>query len=99
MDRLIDPLQGQARAAGAQPAPGYAVFEELNTAQPDGLRYATFQREDNLTFVDIALGANLPGPLPQLEAFRRFRANLDERCDERIADEFIEIGSLAYGDD
>jgi hypothetical protein len=45
--------------------------------------------------VDIAWGKDLPGPLPQLEAFRRFRVDLEERCSERVVTEFTEVGS--YG--
>jgi len=72
-----------------------AVYAELHATRPDGLRYVTFQLEDGLTFVDIAWGKDLPGPLPQLEAFRRFRADLEERCDERVVTEFTEVDS--YG--
>ena len=71
-----------------------AVYQELESTQPDGLRYATFQLEDKVSFVDFALGADLPGPLPQLEAFRRYRANLEERCDERVVTELHEVGSF-----
>ncbi len=72
-----------------------AVYAELHATQADGLRFMTLQLEDTLTFVDIAWGADLPGPLPQLKSFRRFRENLEDRCDERIVTEFTEVGS--YG--
>ncbi len=72
-----------------------AVYTELHATRPDGLRYVTFQLEDDLAFVDIAWGKDLPGPLPQLEAFRRFRVDLEERCSERVVTEFTEVDS--YG--
>ncbi|GAA3732212.1 hypothetical protein GCM10022225_12690 [Plantactinospora mayteni] len=59
-----------------------AVYEELASVQPDDLRYATFQLEDNVTFVsfvDLAAGPEL---LHQLKAFQRYRRSLDDRCDE-----------------
>lgn len=58
------------------------VYEELESVQPDGLRYATFQLEDEVSFVDLVAGPDLPRPLPELQAFQRYRADLDERCDE-----------------
>ncbi len=74
----------------------HAVYQELESTQPDGLRYATFRLEDGVSFVEFALGADLPGPLPRLEAFRRYRANLEERCDERVATELHEAGSYRF---
>lgn len=73
-----------------------AVYEELESTQPDGLRWVTFRLEDGVSFVDFVAGAGLPGPLPRLEAFRRFRANLEERCDERVAAELHEVGSYRF---
>lgn len=73
-----------------------AVYDELDETQPDGLRYATFQLEDEAAFVDIALSPDLPGPLPQLKSFQRYRADLDERCDDRIATELHEVGSFRF---
>ncbi len=73
-----------------------AVYQELESTQPDGFRWATFRLEDGVSFVDFVAGDDLPGPLPRLEAFRRFRADLEERCDERVAAELHEIGSFRF---
>ena len=59
-----------------------AVYGEMESVQPDGLSYATFLLEDGVSFVDLVTTEDGPGPLSRLEAFRRFRSTLDERCDE-----------------
>ena len=73
-----------------------AVYEELESTQPDGFRWATFRLGDGVSFVEFVAGTDLPGPLPRLEAFRRFRANLEERCDERVMVELREVGSFRF---
>lgn len=73
------------------------LYDELATTRPSGLRYVTLQLDDELTFVDIAIGPDLPGPLPGLESFRRFRSGIEDRCDERIASPFTEVGSYGWG--
>lgn len=72
------------------------VYEELESTRPDGFRWATFRLEDGLTFVDFVVGEDLPGPLPRLQSFRRYRAGLDERCDERDAAELYVVGSYRF---
>jgi hypothetical protein len=59
-----------------------AVYEELSGVAPDGFQYATYRLDDGVTFVHVARGEHAPGPLPELEAFRRFLENIGERCDE-----------------
>jgi hypothetical protein len=59
-----------------------AVYEELASVRPDGLRYATYQLEDKVTFIAIADLEDGPGVLQGLDAFQRYRANLEQRCDE-----------------
>jgi hypothetical protein len=74
------------------------VFEELKQASPKGIRYASFKLDDGLSFVHIASietddGSN---PLGQLDAFRKFQENIQERCEEPpVAVDLNEIGS--YG--
>ncbi|MDX6328853.1 MAG: hypothetical protein QOI83_1236 [Streptomycetaceae bacterium] len=60
----------------------HAFYDELESVRPDGLREETFQLEDKVTFVTIVEMEDGPGVLRQLEAFQRYRATLDERCDE-----------------
>jgi hypothetical protein len=60
-----------------------AVYAELAARQPPGFRYATFVLEDAVTFVHVAITeGDSEAPLPQLDAFQRFREGLAERCDE-----------------
>jgi hypothetical protein len=71
------------------------VYEELAETQPDGLRYATFQLEDGVTFLHVAFVENERSPLPELEAFRRFQADIRERCEEPpVVTDFNEVGSF-----
>jgi hypothetical protein len=62
----------------------HAVYQELESVRPDGLRYTTFQLEDKVTFVAFVEVEDGPEVLRQLEAFQRYRATLDERCDEPL---------------
>jgi hypothetical protein len=61
-----------------------AVYAELHRTEPDGLRYATFQLEDGVSFVHLASTETEDGhsPLSELQAFKRFQENIDDRCDE-----------------
>ncbi len=61
-----------------------AVYEEMESAPPDGVRWASFQLDDEVTFVDFVLGGGPPGQLSRLETFQRFRTTLDERCAEPL---------------
>ena len=61
-----------------------AVYEELRRTAPAGLRYATLEGPDGVSFVHLASiettdGAN---PLTQLSAFQAFSADIKERCEE-----------------
>lgn len=61
------------------------VFAELDDKKPDGLRYVSFQLDDGLTFVHIAVTETEDGsnPLPQTDAFKAFVADLKNRCEEQ----------------
>jgi quinol monooxygenase YgiN len=50
------------------------VYEEMRSVWPKGLRYATFQLEDKVTFVSFAEMDEGPEVLQRLEAFQRHRA-------------------------
>jgi hypothetical protein len=76
-----------------------AVYDELRRTDPAGLRYATFQLEDGVSFVHLASIEVEDGrtPLADVKAFRRFQENIGERCDEApVATELREIGSFRF---
>jgi len=56
------------------------VFQELNEANPDGVRYATLRLADG-SFLHIADVAADPNPLSEVAAFGRFQAGIAERCE------------------
>jgi hypothetical protein len=71
-----------------------AVYEELDRAQPDGLRYATFRLEDGVSFMHLSATEADRNPLTQVEAFARFTASIRDRCDEPpVVTALDEIGS------
>lgn len=74
-----------------------AAYEELESVQPDGLRWATFQLENEVSFVDFVEVEDGPGPFQQLPAFQRFRVTRDERCDEpAVVTELHEVGKFRF---
>src|SRR5215211_6667798 len=73
-----------------------AVYEELRSTEPAGLRYATFKLEDGVTFVHLAVieRENEDSPLSRVRAFREFKEHLDDRTDEgRLRTELDRVGS------
>ncbi|MDH3733373.1 MAG: hypothetical protein OEU54_07545 [Gemmatimonadota bacterium] len=58
------------------------VFAELDANRPDGLRYVSFNLEDGLTFVHIAVIEGEGNPLTATDAFKTFVADIKGRCDE-----------------
>ncbi|MFG2103766.1 hypothetical protein ACGFJ5_24575 [Micromonospora echinaurantiaca] len=48
--------------------------------------------------MSVAIGPELPGPLPSLESFRRYRAGLEDRCEERATFDFTVVGSYGFGE-
>ncbi len=73
-----------------------AVYEELQCTEPSGFHYATFQAGDGATFVHLSATQAGDGrtPLPELEAFKRFQENIEDRCDEPpVLTRLREIGS------
>jgi hypothetical protein len=75
-----------------------AVYDELSARQPPGFHYATFVLEDAVTFVHVAItDGDAEAPLPQLDAFRRFREGLAERCEEAPQTTRLATRIGAYG--
>lgn len=74
-----------------------AAYEELDAIEPDGLRWVTFQLDDGVSFVDFVGGESPPRLLSRLSAFQRYRAALDERCDEPpVLTVLHEVGSFRF---
>jgi hypothetical protein len=74
-----------------------AVYEELEQTRPAGLRYATFQLEDGVSFVHLASVETEDGrnPLSELQAFRDFQKEIGDRCDEApVVADLRPIGSF-----
>jgi hypothetical protein len=77
------------------------VYAELHQTKPPGFRYATFQLEDGVSFVHVASNDAEDGrsPLSEVQAFKRFQQNIDERCEERpVVSSVREIGSYRFGE-
>ena len=76
------------------------VFEELAGSQPDGLQYASFNLDDGVSFLHIAVvdtddGSN---PLTDSSAFKEFVANIKDRCEEPpVATTAERVGSYRLG--
>lgn len=75
-----------------------AVYEELRSSEPVGLSYATFRKDDGVSFVHIAANeTGGPSPLREVAAFQRFQQNVGERCVEPPASiELHEIDSFHF---
>jgi hypothetical protein len=76
-----------------------AVYEELARTTPDGLRYATFQLEDGVSFVHIASNETEDGhsPLREVQAFQEFQRDVRERCAEPpVTAQLNEVGSFRF---
>jgi hypothetical protein len=60
-----------------------AVFAELKTAKPDGVRYLTLRLDDD-TFIHLieATADDGSSPIPKLTAFQTFQSGIRERCAE-----------------
>jgi hypothetical protein len=76
-----------------------AVYAELYRTKPAGLRYATFQLDDGVSFVHLASNDTEDGqsPLSDVQAFKRFQENIDDRCEEGpVVSSVREIGSYRF---
>ncbi|WP_218508444.1 hypothetical protein [Variovorax sp. dw_308] len=76
-----------------------AVYEALEQARPQGLRYATFKLEDGVSFIHVVAHSEVDGTnaLTSLPAFQAFSAGVKERCEvppHRV--QLTEIGSYGF---
>ena len=60
------------------------VFRQLDENKPEGLRYVSFNLDDGLSFVHIAVveAADGKNPLSDTTAFQDFVSGIKDRCDE-----------------
>src|SRR3954462_8418322 len=61
-----------------------AVFAELEARQLDGFTYKVLRLEDGVSFVHVLIEHDDvadPASLQDVEAFRAFVADIDDRCD------------------
>jgi hypothetical protein len=72
-----------------------AVYEELEQMQPAGMRYATFQLDDGVSFVHINFSDGVS--VNDLASFKAFQQGIAERCEEQPqVSELREIGSYRF---
>ena len=76
-----------------------AVFEELRTRAPGGIRYTSYRLADGVTFIHVAtLETPEANPLAALPSFKAFQAQLKDRCVEMpVVTELSVVGSYGEG--
>lgn len=72
------------------------VFAELYGLDLDGFRYEVFVLQDGVSVVHLVEHPDGANPLPELESFKRYSAEVRERLvAEPVFDELREVGSTA----
>jgi hypothetical protein len=74
-----------------------AVYGELHSSEPTGLRYATFQLDDGVSFVHLHSDEREDGTnaLTELPAFKKFQQGIRDRCEEGpVVTKLRQIGSF-----
>ena len=75
-----------------------AVFEELNAADPGGIRYVTYRLADG-TFIHVAAVEGEGNPLDGIAAFGAFVEGVGDRCEPGEGpnpQQAIVVGSYGY---
>src|ERR1700739_501051 len=74
-----------------------AVYAELHRTQPDGVSYATFRLNDQVTFIHAVRAGQEPTPLFAVKAFGEFQAGIADRVDQPpFQEELTEVGSYRF---
>ena len=74
-----------------------AVYAELHRTHPDGVSYATFRLNDQVTFVHVVQVRQEPSPLLAVKAFGEFQAGIADRVDQGpVQEELTEVGSYRF---
>jgi hypothetical protein len=76
-----------------------AVYAQLDQERPEGLRYATFQLPDGVSFMHIVIDSEQPGRiLNEVAAFKAFVDDIASRCDEPpVVTEVTLVGRYGVG--
>jgi hypothetical protein len=75
-----------------------AVYEELAKTKPEGLRYATLQLDDGVSFVHLSESESDSNPLTEVPAFKAFQEEIADRAEEGpVVTEVGVIGSYGFG--
>jgi hypothetical protein len=83
--------------AGANARLVEAVYAELHRTSPEGVSYATFRLDDQVTFVHLVQVRTEPSPLLAVRAFGEFQAGLAGRTDQGpVTDNLTEVGSYRF---
>ena len=74
-----------------------AVYAELHRTQPDGVSYATFRLNDEVTFIHVVQVRQEPNPLLAVKAFGEFQAGIADRVDHGpVTEDLTEVGSYQF---
>ena len=99
MKTILVQYRVKADQADANIALIQAVFAQLASDAPTGIRYASFVQEDGVSFVHIAAVDGPANPLTALSAFRTFSEKIKDRCEEPPkSHELREVGAYRLFD-
>ncbi len=74
-----------------------AVYAELHGTGPEGVSYATFRLNDQVTFVHVVQVRQEPNPLLAVKAFGEFQAGIADRVDlGPVQEDLTEVGSYRF---
>jgi hypothetical protein len=96
MKRVMVSYKVKPEAVAENEALVRAVYEELQRARPEDMRYATFKLDDGVTFVHLHSRGG-EHAVTDFASFKAFQQGLAERCDESpVNRELTEIGSYRF---
>jgi hypothetical protein len=101
MNQVIVRYKVKADQAAENVELASAVYDELDRTKPAGLRYATFQLDDGVSFVQVAVNETdtSRSPLTNVAAFQQFQREIADRCEEQPqVSEVREVGSYRFFD-
>ena len=99
MKRLMVRYRVKADRAAENESYIRRVYEQLERAKPDGLRYATFKLNDGVSFIHVVSheAADGSNPLAELAAFKAFTSQIGDRCEEPpVAVDLNEVGAYRF---